>query len=54
MPIGEALAVALGRLYAQQVGVVLAEGILGLELHLDRLARRLPSSARSSAANSSP
>src|SRR6185503_17028562 len=38
---GEAFAIALGGLHAQQIGVVLAEGILGFELDLHRLARRL-------------
>src|SRR6185503_11352661 len=38
---GEAFAVALGGLDAQQIGVVLAEGILGIELDPHRLARGL-------------
>ena len=38
---GDALAVPLRRLHAHQLRVVLAEGLLGLELQLDRFARRL-------------
>jgi hypothetical protein len=35
---GDAFAVALGGLDAQEIGVVLAERVFGLELQLDRLA----------------
>src|SRR6185436_4684220 len=37
----DAVAVAFGGLDAQELGVVLAEGLLGLELQPDRLAGRL-------------
>src|SRR5258705_3892024 len=40
-PRGDALAVALRRLEPHETGVVLAEGVVGLELHVNGFARRL-------------